>query len=202
MDFIQSDQYADSSPPPPPSNTIAKPTGTIFTFFIAFKAAPLFIYLFIWIICPWTIFQWVFTIVSSAIDFWFTKNVAGRLILGMRWSSMVNELGESTWRFEYTPNLPPEREAQRKTFWLILYSSTAIWFLFSFFSLIKLNLGWLFVSSIAFALAITNTWGFMKCDKSIKSDVQHSASSLLANRVLPFLAQNTMNQPQDSQTTV
>ena len=201
MDFIQTDQYADSSPPPPSSATVVRPSGTIFTFFIAFKAAPLFIYLFIWIICPWTIFQWVFTIVSSAIDFWFTKNVAGRLILGMRWSSRVNEHGESTWLFEHASNLPPEREGQRKSFWLILYSATAIWGLFSFFSLIKFNFGWLFISSISFMLALTNTWGFMKCDKSIKKDLQNGANGFLAGHVLPYLAQNAMNQ-QNTQPTV
>ena len=202
MYFIQSDQYPDSPPPPPSPTSPIKPSGTIFSFFIAFKAAPLFIYLFIWIICPWTIFQWVFTIVSSAIDFWFTKNVAGRLILGMRWSSTVNERGESTFLIQRAPNLPPEHEGKRKTFWLILYSATAVWGLFSFFSLIKFNFGWLFVSSISFLLALTNTWGFMKCDKSIKKDIQNSANGFITGNVIPFLAQSAMGQQQNSQPTV
>ena len=196
MDFIDSGPYQENSQPPPPEVPIVRPTGTIFTFFITFKAVPIFTYMFSWIICPLTVMQWVLTIVSAAVDFWFTKNVAGRLILGMRWSNRVNEVGESTWLFEFVQNLPEDRSGQRRTFWTLLYANTAVWGLFSFFSLIRLNFGWLFVTIINLTLAASNTWGFMKCDRSIKSDVQKEANDLFTQKILPFLVSNAMSNGQ------
>ena len=198
MDFIPASEQMEASPPPP-TPPAYRPTGKIFSCFITFKAVPFFIYMFSWIFCPWTIFQWVFTIISSAIDFWFTKNVAGRLILGMRWSNRINDRGESTWLFEFVQNLPPEKAGQRRTFWIILYASTGIWGLFSFFSLIKLNFGWLFVTSISLMLALSNTWGFMNCDRSIKNDLQNGAKNLFSDQVLPFITSNLINQKQNAQ---
>lgn len=190
MDFIAGDDFQEPSPMDTPA---FKPNDNIFKFFIAFKAAPIVIYYFGWIILPWTVFQWVATILSAAVDFWFTKNVAGRLILGMRWSSRVNDDGESKWVFEYAKLDMSDQSGQRKTFWLLLYGNVAVWGLFSFFSLIRINFGWVFVCGICLTLAYSNVWGFMKCDKSIKGEVEQSASSFLTQRILPFLAQNAMN---------
>ena len=35
-----------------------------------------------------------------AFDFWTVKNVSGRLMVGLRWWSEVNEDGSTTWKFE------------------------------------------------------------------------------------------------------
>ena len=35
-----------------------------------------------------------------AFDFWTVKNVTGRLMVGLRWSSVVNEDGSTSWKFE------------------------------------------------------------------------------------------------------
>ena len=39
-------------------------------------------------------------IVLNAIDFWIVKNLAGRLLVGLRWWIDFNEEGEEHWRFE------------------------------------------------------------------------------------------------------
>jgi hypothetical protein len=191
MDFIKTDGYAEA--PAHVEPVPVKSQSSIFPIFVGLKAAPLVIYMFGWIIIPWTVFQWVFTIIASAADFWFTKNVAGRLILGMRWSSKVNEEGESKWVFEYAQGDSVDRGAKRKTFWMFLYGATALWALFGFFCLIRLNFGWLFVCIIGICLAGSNTWGFMKCDRSISREVGQGASALLTGRVLPFLASRAQN---------
>lgn len=182
MDFIQVDSYAETQPKQTSTESI-QVSGNIFSVFLGLKVAQFGIYMFGWILIPWTIFQWVATIIASAIDFWFTKNVAGRLILGMRWSNRVNQDGESSWVFEFASERP-DAGGKRRTFWMALYGSTAVWALFAFFSLIRLNFGWFFVTIIAFALACSNTWGFMKCDRSIKND----ASRMLTGSILPFFS--------------
>ena len=35
-----------------------------------------------------------------ACDFWTVKNVTGRLMVGLRWNSVVEEDGRTTWKFE------------------------------------------------------------------------------------------------------
>lgn len=35
-----------------------------------------------------------------AADFWTVKNVTGRLMVGLRWNSVVEEDGRTTWKFE------------------------------------------------------------------------------------------------------
>ena len=157
--------------------------GTIFSVFIGLKGAQFAIYMFSWIFIPWKIFKWVLTIIASAADFWFTKNVAGRLIVGMRWSNRVNEEGESQWMFEYVQDMP-NIGGRRRTFWLALYGACGVWGLFAFFSLVRLNFGWFFVCGIGLALAGSNAWGFMRCDRTVTGD----ASRLLASSILPFLS--------------
>ena len=39
--------------------------------------------------------------VLIVVDFWFTKNIGGRRLVGMRWWHMPSEEGGTTWRFEH-----------------------------------------------------------------------------------------------------
>jgi hypothetical protein len=165
----------------------APPTGTVFSVFLLLKASQYVIYIFGWIFIPSTVFQWVLTIIASAADFWFTKNVAGRLILGLRWSSTVTEDGESQWVFDFVPGGIQDRVAQRRTFWSLLLGGVVLWGLFSFFSLIRLSLGWLFVAGIGLSLACSNAWGFWKCDSSIGVDARESAMGVVRTTLFPMI---------------
>jgi hypothetical protein len=187
MAFISPGQFP--SAPATPGRPVAPRTGTVFTVFLVLKAAQFAVYVFGWIFIPSTILQWVLTIVASAADFWFTKNVAGRLILGMRWSSGVTEDGESQWVFEFVPGGIAERVAQRRTFWVLIAATVGLWSLFSFFSLVRLSLGWLFVAGIGLSLACSNAWGFWKCDKSTGQDLNNSAPDRIQKELVPFVLQ-------------
>jgi hypothetical protein len=97
--------------PPTKAPLVVRPTGSIFTVFLFLKASPFVFYMFGWLLVPWTTFQWGFTISSIAADLWFRKNVAGRLILGMRWSSRVTDGSETQWLFEYIEGGVHNRDA-------------------------------------------------------------------------------------------
>lgn len=43
--------------------------------------------------------QMVFIIILGAADFWIVKNVAGRLLVGLRWWIDFDEDGEEQWKF-------------------------------------------------------------------------------------------------------
>jgi len=188
MEFLQASSYhGDSSELINTPPIVRRPIGGIFTSFYALKVLPFIVYLFCGIFFSSSVFQWVLAIITSAVDFWFTKNVAGRLIVGMRWNNIVNQDGESEWKFEYANKETVEKFGYKKTFWGVLFVSAGVWGLFSFFNLIRLNLGWLFVTSISTSLAVANAWGFLKCDRSVNDEIQNSAQSLISNKLLPML---------------
>jgi hypothetical protein len=39
-------------------------------------------------------------VIATAVDFWIVKNLAGRLLVGLRWWIDFNEEGEESWKFE------------------------------------------------------------------------------------------------------
>lgn len=184
LDFIETDNYQDvpniSSPlEQQPSSLVPINHGPIFSFYIIFKAIPFILYIFGWILFS-SMFQWVAIIVTSAIDFWYTKNIAGRLIVGLFWSNRVDNQGKSQWIFEHSNNygdkstVNAEHKGQKRTFWISLYGSSIVWCLFSFFSIIRLKPGWLMCSGISASLALVNAWGFNKCDGDSKQYLKNS----------------------------
>jgi hypothetical protein len=186
MEFVTTETYSEADPARRP---LVPRNGTIFTVFLFLKGSQYALYFFGWILLPSAIFQWTLTIIASVADFWFTKNLAGRLILGIRWSTRVTDSGDSQWVFEYVPGGFGQRSAQRYTFWLMLTGAVGLWALFSSFSLILLRPGWLFVTAIGLSLAFTNAWGFWKCDKTIAADLQKSAVEVVTQRLLPLIVQ-------------
>jgi hypothetical protein len=186
MDFIAPGHIYQEPPPPTKPLHGSRPTGTIFTVFLFLKITPFFLYVFGWLLIPWTIFQWVFTIISIAADFWFTKNVAGRLILGMRWSSKVTEGGETQWLFEYIEGGVQGKGPQRRMFWLLLAGGTALWALWGFFALIKLSFGWLFVAIIGLSLSSSNAFGYWNCEKTIAGGIGNLATDFVTQNLVQF----------------
>lgn len=62
-------------------------------FYIVLKCATVAIFvLFSWFLNPLTVAELV--IIIAAVDFWVTKNLAGRLLVGLRWWVDFDEQGE------------------------------------------------------------------------------------------------------------
>lgn len=193
MDFIGTENLDEMPSMPATSETSNSPIipvdqGPIFSFYLIFKALPLGVYLFGWLLFG-SMMQWVSIIILSAIDFWYTKNVAGRLIVGLLWSNKVNDEGENQWVFEHSPNygsqstITAENKGQTRTFWLVLYGAAVIWFIFAFFSFIRLKPGWLMCTGIACTLALVNAWGFNKCDGDSKKYLKNTLKSQFGARI-------------------
>lgn len=55
--------------------------------------------------CNWFtksfILHFVVETVLIVVDFWFTKNIGGRRLVGMRWWHIPSQEGSTTWRFEH-----------------------------------------------------------------------------------------------------
>ena len=39
-------------------------------------------------------------VLLDCMDFWFVKNVTGRILVSLRWWNRINEIGDDQWIFE------------------------------------------------------------------------------------------------------
>jgi hypothetical protein len=192
VQFVGPDSYTDH-PPAERSLRLVRPTGTIFMVFLMLKTLPFAVYLFGWLLVSSAPVRWFLALSLAGADFWFTKNVAGRLILGMRWSSRVTDTAATQWVFEYVDGGVQATAAQRRTFWVLLAGTICIWILFSLFAIIRLSLGWCVVNAIGAALAGANAAGYLHCDKSIAKDVRQEATDFVKRSVIPFVRAQAEN---------
>jgi hypothetical protein len=75
----------------------AHPTVAILTFL--FKGLSIANYLFFSLFLS-SIITFISTTLLSVIDFWITKNISGRILVGLRWWREMNIYGKEEYRFE------------------------------------------------------------------------------------------------------
>ncbi len=73
--------------------------GVVF-FTLIFKAAAIVSFIFLNMFISNEALTFIIIVIFSAFDFWFVKNVSGRILVGLRWWSEVKEDGTETWIFE------------------------------------------------------------------------------------------------------
>ncbi|CDR37667.1 CYFA0S01e14532g1_1 [Cyberlindnera fabianii] len=129
-------------------------------------------------------------ILLLAADFWNVKNISGRLLVGLRWWNETDDNGESIWVFE-TAN--PDRvinPIDSKVFWIMLYSTPALWIALGILAFLKFQFLSLILVFIAIALTMTNTLAFTRCDKfgkanDLASNVFGTVSGGMLSRFTP-----------------
>ena len=106
----------------------------------------------------------ILVVILNSLDFWFVKNVSGRILVGLRWWNEVKEDGSEEWKFESAHEVKA-RSIDTTIFWMSLYIAPAFWALFMFLELIGLKLMWFLACLIGFILTFSNTFGYYKCSK-------------------------------------
>ncbi|XP_004069768.1 Golgi apparatus membrane protein TVP23 homolog A isoform X1 [Oryzias latipes] len=106
-----------------------------------------------------------FTIIGLlSLDFWYVKNVSGRLLVGLHWWNQIDEDGNSFWVFEAkkrSPNTGTQTEA--RIFWLGLIICPLIWTIFFFTALFSLKIEWLLLVIPCFSLQVVNLHCYLRC---------------------------------------
>ena len=113
-----------------------------------------------------------------------TKNVAGRLLVGLRWWNEVTDAGGSNWRFESLDTATAARTINDKDatiFWWLLYGVPPVWLLLGIVALARLKLDYLIVVAIAVALGGANAVGYTKCSKSASAAVRSYATQAISH---------------------
>ena len=161
-------------------------------FMLAFRTAALVLY-FLGSFFSSFILTFVVIILLLAFDFWTVKNVSGRLLVGLRWFIIftrwneIKEDGTNEWIFESRQNRAVNPTDSR-VFWTALYSTTAIWSLFSILAVIRLQTGWFLVTVVAISMSMANLVGYTKCDKDAKTKTnlmgdQSFMSNMVSNAI-------------------
>lgn len=201
--FIPADNPSQVDPDQLEAQAPAQPTSTILTLsshpvilaiHLLFKILPVIIYVLgSWIIDRF-ILNFLLCIVFLAMDFWWMKNISGRLLIGLRWWNLVKEDGSNEWIFESREAGDVINQSDRRVFWTSLYGSVAVWVGLGFIAFIKLNFQWLPVVVVAISLLSANLIGYMKCDSNAKKKLPATSSKGFLSNFSENLVINSVTQ--------
>lgn len=139
--------------------------------YVGFRVSPIIVYLIGYTLFGHNfIFQFIVTILLLSADFWNVKNLSGRLMVGLRWWSETNDLGESIWTFESADTERYVNPIDYKVFWMMLYATPAFWIFLALLAFLKLQFLYLTLVILAVTLTATNALAYTKCDKFFKAD--------------------------------
>jgi hypothetical protein len=157
-------------------------------FHVAFKALALFFYLFGTWFSSSFVLLFVLCIVSLAFDFWTVKNVTGRLMVGLRWWNDIADDGSNVWRFESIENLDGVSGADYSIFWYAQYLNVALWTLFGFLDLLKLQFDWLVLVVVAVSLGASNVYGYWQCSKDARARLEGAVRGAVQQQAMNAFA--------------
>ena len=144
--------------------------GIVF-FTIFFKGLAIFFFLFLGIfgISDSSIF--IIVVLLNSLDFWFVKNISGRVLVGLRWWNEVKEDGTEIWVFE-SENEKKARSIDTTIFWMSIYATPLFWGIFIILEMISLRFMWFLLCIIGFILTFSNAFGYYKCSGDQKKKIQ------------------------------
>ena len=151
------------------------PHPIVCTLHILFKVIAVAMYLIVWSFIDFMV-GFIIIIICVAVDFWTTKNVTGRLLVGLRWWNEVDEDGKSVWRFESLPDSEKTRlnQLEGMIFWGAMAISPLFWVLCFIANFLKFppNIQYLTLVVIALLLNVVNLSGYIKCAKGARKKLK------------------------------
>jgi hypothetical protein len=112
--------------------------------------------------------SFICVIILASADFYTTKNISGRILVGLRWWSEIDEDGEEDWIFESVDDNHTGNSADSFIFWTSLIVSSIVWFFIVIKDLLSFEPFWMSACIICFLMNSLNLWGYYKCKKGNK----------------------------------
>jgi hypothetical protein len=126
-------------------------------------------------------------VIGAAVDFWIVKNLAGRLLVGLRWWIDFDESGEESWKFECKVDERSNSPASEKAFWWTLVLFSLIWILLSVINILKIDLTQITICLFCTALLVFNLYSYYKCSKIQSENVQRLMTQYGASAAQKFM---------------
>ncbi|WVR06086.1 hypothetical protein IAU60_003114 [Kwoniella sp. DSM 27419] len=134
-------------------------------FLYLFRSAAIAVYVLCGLFTDNYVLSIVVVVVLLSLDFWNTRNVAGRTLVGLRYWNEVDEEGESSWVFESRDPSRPANPIDAKMFWIALYAYPLGWLALFIVSLLKFNVSFLPIVLLALVFNLSNLLGFTYADR-------------------------------------
>ena len=154
------------------------PIICIFTFI--FKIAAFIIYIIISFFTNQKGLIYLSVILIGSVDFWITKNVSGRFLVGLRWWNEVKKDGKEVWIYE-SKNEKIEATADKSVFWTSLYVNAGGWAILFLFKLITLSITNAIIAFTMLMFAGINLYGFFKCSKEQQGKLNKLGTKAVSN---------------------
>lgn len=158
---------------------------TVALFHVGFKLAAISAYLLLGLLTKSFVIHFVVTVTLLAFDFWTVKNVTGRLLVGLRWWHEVGEDGVSQkWRFETIEDRANLNVTDGRIFWWTLYINPLIWVILGIVCVLKFNVSYLLMVTIALVLSGANIIGYYKCNKDATEQMRNYIGKTMLGHVM------------------
>ena len=113
----------------------------------------------------------------TAVDFWITKNINGRLLVGLRWWNKINEDGSSKWIFEALEDHQKVRISMTEMwiFWVTMILAPLCWLLSLLICFLTVRVNYLCLSIVCFVMEGANLVGFILCARGSRAKLKKKA---------------------------
>ncbi|KAL7413397.1 hypothetical protein BDY24DRAFT_389936 [Mrakia frigida] len=142
-----------------------------------FRSAAIAVYVLCGLFTDNYVLSIVMVVILLSMDFWNTRNVAGRTLVGLRYWNQVDEDGESSWVFESRDPSVPSNPVDTKLFWTALYAYPVGWAVLFFVSILKFSISFLPIVALALVFNLSNVLGFTYADRDAKQRWSNSVSN-------------------------
>ena len=135
-------------------------------FHIILKALPCFAYMFMGMFGFKDVSVFISVLIMISLDFWVTKNIIGRFMVGLRWwgtGDFGDDFDESEgndWYFESYDWPYPNQTYDNHIFWWGLVGPEIFWLFYCVIGVISLSFFWGTLTVIALALTSTNLYAY------------------------------------------
>lgn len=149
--------------------SVMQPSRPFVCFFhIFFKLTAGISYLFLNLFFTSTLMCFLVTFGSVLLDFWITKNISGRLLVGLRWWNGQEfgedvEQDEDLWVFESFDCQFNFHTFDLNIFWWGMFFSTCFWLFMSLGKILSINFLWGLLTGVAVLLNGTNLYAYYRC---------------------------------------
>lgn len=147
---------------------------------IIFKLIVMFLYMFMGLIVTSTLTNFLTCFLCIIFDFWITKNISGRLLVGMRWWSELetDEDGNPKMTFESFDVDMNFHTFDVNIFWWGMFMSAVFWSFMFVGKLLSFNFLWGMLTFIGMVLSTSNLLAYYQCYRYHRNKMAHYTNKL------------------------
>ena len=137
---------------------------------IIFKGTPIALYWLSFLLPNQFVIRLSTISIISAMDFWFTKNILGRVLVGLRWGRVISQDGHEEFIYECKRDENASHPVDKKLFWALLALTTILWLIFLIMNIMSIDN--LMIIIIPFSLSAFNLYSFYSCSREQQARVK------------------------------